>query len=318
MPRFLKGHTHSMVWLSFKNVNALTAKCMKVAIHGRNTVSANASGIISILNFLEGQGVELCIYETFFNLIKKAVPQVKSYTTYCCNEDIPKGTEFMVSLGGDGTLLDAARFVRERNIPLVGINLGRLGFLTYISSNEAELSLTKILAKKYELEERSTLKVSGPFLTGSHSPYALNEVTIQRRESSLIKLTVAVDGEPLASYWSDGLIIATPTGSTAYSLSVGGPIVTPSSANLILSPLAPHNLTIRPIVIPDSAIITCKVNTRREKAMVTVDNQMFTIEDETDITIERSLYTIKLIKLEGRCFYRTLRNKLHWGVDPRN
>lgn len=293
---------------------------MRVAIHGRSTASDNIPSIISILNFLESQGVELCVYVAFLRFIKNAKAQkdVSTYATYCHSGEIPDDVEFMLSIGGDGTLLDAARFVRERSIPLIGINLGRLGFLANISTNEAESSLAQILAKKYELEERSTLKVSGPFLSAKHSPYALNEVTIQRKESSLIELAVAIDGEPLAAYWSDGLIIATPTGSTAYSMSVGGPIVSPLSANLILSPLAPHNLTIRPIVIPDSSLLTCKVNTRKGKAMVTIDNQMFDIEDGTNLTIERSLYTIKLIKLENSNFYRTLRNKLHWGFDPRN
>lgn len=287
---------------------------MKVAIHGRSTALENIPRIVGILDFLEKQGAELCVYEHFFDLLKSKC----CYSTYSCGEDICEGTEFMLSIGGDGTFLDAARFVRERNIPLVGINIGRLGFLAYISSKEAEASLSQILAGEYELERRSTLSVSGDFLDPEHSPYALNEVTIQRKEPSLIELSVAIDGEPLASYWSDGLIIATPTGSTAYSMSVGGPIVSPSAANLILSPLAPHNLTIRPIVIPDSSVVTCKIRTRAEKAMVTVDNQMFEAKDGTELTIKKSPFAVKLIKLNSSNFYRTLRNKLYWGFDPRN
>jgi NAD+ kinase len=184
---------------------------MNVAIHGRRTGLENIPRVVEILDFLEKQGVRLCVYELFFDLIKSKC----CYSTYCHSSDIPDGTELMLSIGGDGTFLDAARFARERNIPLVGINIGRLGFLAYISSKEAETSLSQILAGEYELEERSTLRVLGDFLESKHSPYALNEVTIQRKESSLIELSVAVDGEPLASYWSDGLIIATPTGSTA-------------------------------------------------------------------------------------------------------
>ena len=291
---------------------------MRIAIHGRSTDLDNIPSIISIFTFLDKQGVELCVYADFLHFIRKEVPQVPSYATYCSSEEISENTEFMISVGGDGTLLDATRFVGERSIPLIGINLGRLGFLTYISNDEMEFSLGQILAKEYELEERSTLKVSGSFLEANTSPYALNEVAIQRKESSLIELSVAVDGEPLASYWSDGLIIATPTGSTAYSMSVGGPIVAPSSANLILSPLAPHNLTIRPIVIPDSSVVSCRVNTRKKKAMVTIDNQMFDIEDGAELTVEKSPYAIKFIKPKDSNFYKTLRNKLHWGVDPRN
>ncbi len=287
---------------------------MKVAIHGRSTALENIPRIISILDFLEKQGVELCVYELFYGLLKSKC----CYATYCHSRDIPEGTAFMLSVGGDGTFLDAARFASERDIPLVGINIGRLGFLSYISSKEAETSLSQILAGEYELEERSTLMVSGDFLNSKHSPHALNEVTIQRKEPSLIELSVAIDGEPLASYWSDGLIIATPTGSTAYSMSVGGPIVSPSASNLILSPLAPHNLTIRPIVIPDSSVVTCKIQTRAEKAMVTIDNQMFDVNNGTELTIAKSPFAVKLIKLNSSNFYRTLRNKLHWGVDPRN
>lgn len=287
---------------------------MKVAIHGRSTALENIPRVIEILDFLEKQGVELCVYELFFDLLKSKC----CYSTYCYGKDIADDTAFMLSIGGDGTFLDAARFARERNIPLVGINIGRLGFLAYISSKEAEVSLGQILAGEYELEERSTLRVVGDFLGSKHSPYALNEVTIQRKEPSLIELAIAIDGEPLASYWSDGLIVATPTGSTAYSMSVGGPIVSPSASNLILSPLAPHNLTIRPIVIPDSSVVTCKVRTRSEKAMVTVDNQMFEVDDGAELTIERSPFVVRLIKLNSSNFYRTLRNKLHWGFDPRS
>ncbi|MDR0660516.1 MAG: NAD kinase [Prevotellaceae bacterium] len=291
---------------------------MKVAIHGRSTASENIPGIIPILDFLEDQGVELSIYTTFYQFMKDKVRHIRSYSTYCYDMDIPDNTEFMLSIGGDGTLLDAARFVRKRGIPLVGINLGRLGFLAYISCNDAKSSLSRIIAKNYTLEERSMLKISGNFLETNHTPYALNEVAVQRKEPSLIELSIAIDDEPLASYWSDGIIIATPTGSTAYSMSIGGPIVSPSAANLILAPLAPHNLAIRPIVIPDSSVVTCKLNTRGERAMVTVDNQMFDINDGASLIVEKSSYTIKLIKLKETNFYRTLRNKLHWGFDPRN
>ena len=291
----------------------LTNQPMKVAIHGRSTAPENIPRVVEILDFLERQGVELCVYEHFFELIKSKC----CYTTYCNSQDIPSETAFMLSMGGDGTFLDAARFSGERNIPLIGINIGRLGFLAYISSQDAEASLSQILAGEYELEKRSTLRVVGGFIDPKHSLYALNEVSIQRKEPSLIELAVAIDGEPLVSYWSDGLIVATPTGSTAYSMSAGGPIVSPLAANLILSPLAPHNLTIRPIIIPDSSVVTCKVHTRSEKAMVTIDNQMFDINDGAELIIEKSPFVVRLIKLNSSSFYRTLRNKLHWGIDPR-
>lgn len=291
---------------------------MIVAIHGRSTVLENAGSIVSILDFLESKGVEIYMYDGFLRFINDKLKLKRSYPVYSSGNENPKDTSFMVSLGGDGTFLDAARYAREANIPLVGINLGRLGFLAYISNEDANESLSQILSGDYEVEERSTLMVSGSFLPSSQPLYALNEATIQRKKPSLIELSVAIDGEHLASYWSDGLIVATPTGSTAYSMSVGGPIVAPTAANLILSPLAPHNLAIRPIIIPDSSVVTCLIRTRSERVMVTVDNQMLVVEDKTELTIQKSPFSVKLIKLKDSNFYRTLKNKLHWGIDPRN
>ncbi len=291
---------------------------MKIAIHGRNISVDSVATVTAIIAFLESQGAELFMYRPFATFLENQPGINHKFQTYCHTAAIPEGTKFMISLGGDGTFLDAARFVRDRGIPLLGINMGRLGFLAYISEDEALSALAQIISGDYVIEDRSVLNVSGSFLSPKHYPFALNEVTVQRKGSALIKATVEIDGELLSSYWSDGLIIATPTGSTAYAMSVGGPIVSPDTSNLTIQPIAPHNLSIRPIVISDSSLVTVRVETRVNAAMITMDNQMFDIESGTEFNVRKSTFTIKLVKLPNSSFYRILRNKLLWGFDPRN
>lgn len=292
---------------------------MKVTIHGRNIDVKHARQLASIFQFMERKGVVLCIYKPFRLFIEKELLiNCSNYLTYDDEDGLPIDVKFMLSIGGDGTFLDAARFIKDKGVPIIGINLGRLGFLAYVSVADSIGALEQLVSGSYTLEQRSLLSVSGACFNSDHSSFALNEVTVQRKGSSLIEIEVKIDGMLLSSYWSDGLIIATPTGSTAYSMSVGGPIVSPDSANLIISPIAPHNLSIRSIVIPDSSIISVKVNTRKDSAMITLDNQMFDIESGTEFTVQKSTFTIQLVKLSDSNFYKTLRNKLFWGLDPRS
>ena len=291
---------------------------MKVAIHGRNIADKQIANAYSIFDFFVKKGITPCVYASFLKHLEQATDSKLNLPTYCHSGEIPSDTDFMVSIGGDGTFLDAARFVREKNIPLVGVNLGRLGFLTYISGNDALSSIEQITTGNFTVEERSMLQASGNFFNAKHTPFALNEVTVQRKGVALIEIAVLVDNEPLSSYWADGLIMATPTGSTAYSMSAGGPIVAPCTRAIILSPIAPHNLSVRPIVVPDSSTIKVNVATREGKALLAIDNQKFEVDSGTSFEVKKSQHAIKMLKPANSNFYRTLRNKLFWGVDPRS
>jgi NAD+ kinase len=232
--------------------------------------------------------------------------------------DLPDNADMIFSIGGDGTFLETVSLVREKGIPIVGINSGRLGFLATISQEKLLGSLDVILSKKFSVEERTLLKLDFPGAKKEDFNYALNEVSIEKVGSTMITIHAYVNGEFLNSYWADGLIISTPTGSTAYSLSVGGPIVIPGSNDIIISPISPHNLTVRPLVIPDKDELTLRVDGRDEKYIASVDSRSVILSNKTEVRVKRAEFKIKILKLKGHSYYSTLRNKLMWGVDKRN
>jgi NAD+ kinase len=225
----------------------------------------------------------------------------------------------MFSVGGDGTLLESVSYVKKLKLPVLGINTGRLGFLTSVSSQETDEAIKSILANDFDLDTRSLLEVelkNNPFGTLN---FALNEVTIQKKDSSsMITIHTYLDGKFLNSYWADGLIVSTPTGSTAYSLSCNGPIVLPNSGNIIITPIAPHNLNVRPLVIPDNIEVRLLIESRAENCLVALDYKSETIPVSTEIIIKKSKEQISLIRLKNHDFLSTLRNKLMWGLDKRN
>jgi NAD+ kinase len=236
-------------------------------------------------------------------------------------DDLDKSFDLFISIGGDGTFLRSIEFVRNLNLPIIGVNTGRLGFLASTKKENLEKSLTKIFKKKFNIEKRSILKVSSEnnCIPVNSFPYALNEISVVRKDTtSMINVKTSLDGTYVNSYWSDGLIVSTPTGSTGYSLSCGGPVISPSSNSFVLTPISPHNLNARPLVISDSTKIEISVSGREEFHLLSIDAKIFTIKNETKIFVEKSNFDIQVASINNYNFYKTLKDKLLWGKDKRN
>lgn len=234
-------------------------------------------------------------------------------------DDLPEDVEFLFSIGGDGTFLKSFLSIKNKSIPVVGVNTGRLGFLSDISIDEIDEALQLILNGQYCIDERTVLEIGSEQNAFGDFNYALNEVVVAKQDSgSMINIHVSINGEYLNTYWADGLIISTPTGSTAYSLSVGGPILTPDSENIVISPIAPHNLTVRPILVPDHNSLTLKIEGRGQQFLATVDSRSESFDFPGKLEIRKADFKIKTLRLHGHTFYSTLRNKLMWGLDKRN
>lgn len=287
---------------------------MKVAIYSRNISQNHVIFFNDLLQTLINRNIEIVVYHQLFSAIEKNM-QIQ----YFENKNELNSVDFLFSIGGDGTLLEALSFAQEKQIPILGINTGRLGFLTSVSTDEIKNAIDSLLNKEYRLETRLLLDVdleNNPF---GKSNYALNDVTIQKRDSSsMITIQAYLDGVFLNSYWADGLIISTPTGSTAYSMSCNGPIVLPNSGNIIITPIAPHNLNVRPLVVPDSTEIKLFVESRADNFLVAMDYKSATVPNSKEIKITKSNRTIQLVRLKNFDFLNTLRNKLMWGLDRRN
>lgn len=293
---------------------------MKVVLYGRSLKKEYASSINHLIKLLEKNKISIFIYKKFLELLHR-FPEIDAYqnlTPFENNNDFPSDSNFLISLGGDGTLLETISFIRKSNIPIIGINLGRMGFLANIAENEIEEAVQAIIHNRYAIEDRALLKLQTEPVLFDEFPYALNEVTIQKKDSSLITIHTYINNSYANSYWADGLIISTPTGSTAYSLSVGGPIVSPDSKNIIISPIAPHNLTVRPIVIPDNCKLSFTLESRSNQFITTIDSKSTSCAINTKLNIELAEFSIKFLKLDKHDFYNTIRNKLMWGVDKRN
>jgi NAD+ kinase len=268
---------------------------------------------------LSTQGVELIVFDGYYQWLKQAY-NFETELPVFSNEFAPDSSiEMMISLGGDGTMLETLKFIRNSMVPVLGVNTGRLGFLASVAKQDLEEVTGKILTKKFELDKRSVLElVNGKELFGG-LPYAINEITVHKKDSSsMISIDAFVDEEFLNSYWADGLIVSTATGSTAYSLSCGGPIIIPGSGNFCLTPIAPHNLTVRPIVLGNNHELTLQVKGRTQEFMVSLDSRNAVIENTRKLIVRKADFTFNLVKLEGLSFFNTLRNKLLWGLDKRN
>lgn len=292
---------------------------MIAAVYGKTFGQDFYQSIKDFFDILLKEGTDIIIYKPFKQFLESGPdysPRVKGL--FNSHIDLPDNTDMIFSIGGDGTFLETVSLVRDKKIPIVGINSGRLGFLATISQEKLLGSLDTILSKKFSIEERTLLKLDFPGAKKEDFNYALNEVSIEKAGSTMITIHTYVNGEFLNSYWADGLIISTPTGSTAYSLSVGGPIVIPGSNDIIVSPISPHNLTVRPLVIPDEDELTLRVEGRDEKYIASVDSRSVLLSNKTEIRVKRAEFKIKILKLEGHSYYSTLRNKLMWGVDKRN
>jgi len=292
---------------------------MKFAIFGKTCSEENTKYIKALFTKLESEKLGYLIYNEFFELLKERNISISSGNVFSSYEDLKDQADFLISIGGDGTYLNTIALVRDSGIPIVGINTGTLGFLSNIPKDEIEFAIDEIIKGNYTLDKRTLLKLETDENLFGDLNYALNELTIHKQDSSsMITTQVYLDEVFLNSYWSDGLIIATPTGSTAYSLSCGGPIITPGSGNFIITPVAPHNLNVRPVVIPDDNIITVKVEGRNERFLISLDSRSETIDQSVKLKIRKQDFHVNLLRLNNQNFPSTLRNKLMWGLDKRN
>ncbi len=271
-----------------------------------------------VLDELSKRDVSLLISEYLHHFITQVGWEVGDYKVFCRTNDLA-GADYFISIGGDGTFLESVTYVKDTNIPIAGINTGRLGFLATISKDKVKDALDAILKGYYSKERRSLIKVESENDIFDGLNFGLNEFTILKRDSSsMIVIHTYIDGVYLTSYWSDGLIIATPTGSTGYSLSVGGPVVIPTSSNFIISPVSPHNLSVRPLIVSDDSVISFAIEARSKNFLVSLDSRSRKVDVNMQLAVRKCDSEVSLIKLFEDNFLDTLRNKLNWGLDVRN
>lgn len=293
---------------------------MKVGIYGQFYHKDSGSYVVYLLSVLKQFNIEVFIEKEFYEIIKSKTKVDTSYKTFDSYNDLDHTYDIFFSIGGDGTILRSITLVQDLGIPILGINTGRLGFLATIQKEEIKEAISRIISKEFNVVERSLLQITTSKPT-SHDTmaFALNEVTIARKDTtSMITVKTHLNNEYLTSYWADGLIVATPTGSTGYSLSCGGPVITPDSNNFVLTPIAPHNLNARPLVIPDKVTIDLEVFGREDNYLISLDSRIATAEIGTTITLKKAAFNIKLVELNTQSFLQTLRKKLLWGEDKRN
>jgi len=293
---------------------------MKIALYGLSVNPDFIDELLRLFDLFNEKSVECLVYQPFLEYLQQDYGIRPAIAGQFENgDDLPDDVSFLLSLGGDGTLLKSFLAAKNGSIPLVGINSGRLGFLSDISRDEIEKALNNILEGNIIIDERTVLELEIVNDNESEFLYALNEITVTKLDSAaMINIHTYVNGEFLNTYWADGLIVATPTGSTAYSLSVGGPILTPDSENFVISPIAPHNLTVRPIVVPDHHFITLQVEGRGLQFLTSVDSKSEAIYFSVLLKIKKAPFKVKTIRLKDHSFFSTLRNKLMWGADKRN
>ncbi len=292
---------------------------MRIAIYSRGLENNQLQDIELLLKELEKYGVEPVFFQDFFNLFYSAIKIPCKYSTFTSSEDLDLSIDCLISLGGDGTLLDTVTLVKDSGIPVLGINYGRLGFLASIGKEELHSALNALVNRKYVLDKRTLLHLDANIPIFDDMPYALNEFTLHKKDTSpMIKIHTYLNGEFLNTYWADGLIVATPTGSTGYSLSCNGPVVFPDSASFVITPVAPHNLNIRPIIVPDNTIVSFEVEGRTDGFLCTLDSRRELVTKEIQLAVKKETFGINLIRLNENNFLQTLRNKLSWGLDKRN
>lgn len=293
---------------------------MKVAIYGQTYQDNALDYVQELLEELHKVSAEIYV-ERYFQEFLSAKRDAIGYTTFTESKGLDSSFDMFVSFGGDGTVLRAITYVGDLGIPVVGVNTGRLGFLSTFKKEDVRKVVTEFVKGEYAIVERSLVAVNAEERIPEFGSlnFALNEVTVSRKDTtSMITVETYLNNEYLTSYWADGLIVSTPTGSTGYSLSCGGPVIVPTAKSLVLTPIAPHNLNVRPLVISDDTVIRLKVSGREENHLVSLDSRIASIENETEIQITKADFTIKIIEYNSESFLKTLRNKLLWGEDKRN
>ncbi len=293
---------------------------MKIAIYSQHYKGNEACAGI-LIKYLSHKKATVYIEDHFYQLIDKHLGLKSNYKQFEPFQTLDDSFDLLISIGGDGTILRAITYVSDRSIPIIGINTGRLGFLATIQNNQIESALDSIFKGDYKISERSLLSIEtepkNKDLTQLN--FALNEIAVSRKNTtSMITVKTHLNGEYLTTYWADGLIVSTPTGSTGYSLSCGGPVITPEAKNFVITPIAPHNLSARPLVIPDDTEIQLKVDGREDFYLISLDSRIATLHNSTIVTIKKANFKIKMIELPSESFIDTLRKKLLWGEDKRN
>lgn len=292
---------------------------MKIAIFGKEFNNDQLVYFRILTEVLENRGCQLLIWRPFYDFLNNQVHFKNSISFFESHLDLEKSADMLFSVGGDGTLLHAVRLVRNSGIPVVGINLGRMGFLSSIPRSEIIPAVDDIITKRYHIVKRSLINLLSPASLFADFAYAFNEISINKKEnSSMVLIHVWVNDQKLHSYWADGLIVATPTGSTAYSLSCGGPILTPDSNNFVITPIAPHNLSVRPVVIPDTSLLRIRVESRDHQALVGIDSQSAIITPDDELVVVKAGFEINMVQRENDNFFSNMRTKLNWGSDIRN
>lgn len=292
---------------------------MNVAIFSKSFPRENDHYVQQIVDSLEANDASLIFFEPFYEKMREKIRLKSEPGIFRTHKDLPGDVDCLFSIGGDGTLLDTISYVRDSSIPILGINLGRMGFLSSISKERIGLAIEKLVAGKFTLDQRVLIRLESADKLFGNMNYALNEVSIYRKSPlSMLKIQAYIDDEFLNAYWADGLIVSTPTGSTAYSLSNGGPIILPGSSNFVITPIATHNLTVRPVVIPDSSKIRLEVVGRISEFHINLDSRSVLTDSSVEFTIMKEDFKINLLQLEGESYFQTIREKLMWGLDIRN
>ncbi|CAL2095213.1 NAD kinase [Tenacibaculum sp. 190524A02b] len=293
----------------------------KVAIYGQAYTISAEKEIKILLSILKKYGIVVFFEKQFYDLLIENKSLEKKYPTFTHFNDLSNSFDVLFTIGGDGTILRAVTYIRNLDIPIMGINTGRLGFLATVQKNQIEEAVELLLKKEYTIQERTLLQIETSPIAEELSElnFALNEITIARRNTtSMIGINTYLNNEYLTNYWADGLIIATPTGSTGYSLSCDGPVILPNSKSFVITPIAPHNLNARPMVIPDETSIQLEVSAREKDFLISLDSRITTVEQNTKVKIKKAPFTIKSILPKNQSYLKTLRGKLLWGEDTRN
>ncbi|MCB0502440.1 MAG: NAD kinase [Bacteroidetes bacterium] len=292
---------------------------MKLALYIRVFKTSHLPILEELCSIVKQKNISICIFHTVFEEMKAHCDLNDDVTTFKDHKTLPKDVDFLLSIGGDGTLLDTVQIVRDKGIPVAGINAGRLGFLADIDKQEIKELIFSLENNTFSLERRTLIHIDTNKPVFKEVSYGLNEFTIHKTDSSsMITILVYLNGEYLNSYWADGLIIATPTGSTAYSLSCGGPIVFPTTKSFVLTPVAPHNLNARPMVIPDDTVLSFEVISRSESYLCTLDSRSKAVDKTYQIAVRKEDFTFNLIRMPESHYLKTLRQKIKWGDDLRN
>ena len=292
---------------------------MKVAIYSRVIENEQRPEVQQLFDELSKKNIEVVVCHSFYESIKDSMRFINAPKIFHDSSDLDSAIDFLISLGGDGTLLDTVTLVRNKNIPVLGINFGRLGFLASIGHKEFQTAIQALIERTFVIDKRSLIHLDANKSIFNNMPYALNEFAIHKTDTSpMIKIHTYLNGEFLNTYWADGVILATPTGSTGYSLSCNGPIVFPDSSSFVITPVAPHNLNVRPIVVPDNNIISFEVEGRTENFICALDARKEIVDKKIQLAVRRESFTISLVRLNENNFLQTLRSKLSWGLDTRN